>query len=400
MKNNFNSGASRRRSARPYRAPRYSKVAPRAAKIDIAKYINTDVEEKRKEVYNPKHTFADFGLNDTLVKTLAHRRLSKPTPIQDQTIPLSLQGADVIGLANTGTGKTAAFLLPTITRIAGDYTPQTVLILSPTRELAQQIDKKFRHFASGQKLRSVLVVGGMNIAKQIGEIKRGPQVVIGTPGRVMDLINRRVLRLSQVNTFILDEADRMCDMGFVGDIRKIASELPDDRQTLCFSATMTKDVTSIVKEFMRNPETVALAKNESAKHIHQDVIRVADRNQKADHLTDLLRESEFEKVIIFGETKFGVQRLADRLSASDIPSVAIHGNKSQSQRTRALDDFKRGKSRVLVATDVAARGIDVPNVSHVINYDLPKAYSDYIHRIGRTGRAGKQGKALTFIVEK
>lgn len=401
MKNNFNSGAKRRNdSARSFRRPRYSKVAPKAQKVDISKYINRDIEEVHKEDYTPTHLFADFGLNNTLVQTLNHRRLTKPTPIQDQTIPLSLLGKDVIGLANTGTGKTAAFLLPTITKIAGDYTPQTVLILSPTRELAQQIDGKFRHFASGQKLRSVLVVGGMNIGKQIAEIKRGPQVIIGTPGRVMDLINRRVLRLSQVNTFILDEADRMCDMGFVGDIRKIASQLPEERQTLCFSATMTKDVSSIVKEFMREPETVALSKNETAKHIYQDVIRVADRGQKADRLAEMLKESEFEKVIIFGETKFGVQRLADRLSASDIPSVAIHGNKSQSQRTRALDDFKRGKSRVLVATDVAARGIDVPNVTHVINYDLPKVYSDYIHRIGRTGRAGKRGKALTFIVEK
>lgn len=407
MRDFHTSGQNRNRSMRGGRPQRfgnnrgkfnrYNKSTPKVT--DYSKYINKAVTEAEEAPYVPEHTFADFGFNDRLVDTLKHRRLSAPTPIQDQSIPLSMQGLDVIGLANTGTGKTAAFLLPIIHKIASDNTPASVLILTPTRELAQQIDGKFRHFASGQHRRSVLLVGGMNIAKQISELRYGPQVIIGTPGRVMDLIQRRVLRLQQVQTFVLDEADRMCDMGFVRDIRAIEQELPKDRQTLCFSATMTDEVSKIVKEFMNEPATVSLAKNSTGKHIDQDIVKVSDRGEKLDKLTELLSDEEFEKVIIFGETKFGVQRLADKLTSMDIPSAAIHGNKSQSQRTRALDSFKKGRAKVLVATDVAARGIDVAGVSHVINYDLPKEYSDYIHRIGRTGRAGRSGKALTFIVE-
>ena len=271
------------------------------------------------------------------------------------------------------------------------------MILAPTRELAQQIDEEFRKFSSGQKLFSALVVGGANISKQITQVRRGPHIVVGTPGRIKDLINRKVLRLSNVSIFVLDEADRMCDMGFEKDIRFIEAEISKNRQTLCYSATMTPSVKSIVEQFMKDPITISVVKSETNDHIEQDVIETEGKEHKIDTLLGLLSKPEFEKVIVFGETKHGVQRLADKISQSGIQAEAIHGNKSQSQRERALKNFKNNSVNVLVATDVAARGLDIPNVSHVINFDQPKAYDDYVHRIGRTGRAGKSGTALTFV---
>lgn len=366
-------------------------------KINPSRYINKAVIVEKEDEYVPKHTFETFGLNPHTSATLKHIGYETPSPIQDQSIPPALEGKDIIGLANTGTGKTAAFLLPTIEKLLVNPVVASVLILAPTRELAQQIDAEFRKFAAGQRLFSTLIVGGANIGRQISQVKRGPHVIIGTPGRVKDLIDRKVLRLHGVNTFVLDEADRMCDMGFVRDIRTIESELPKQRQTFCFSATMTSDVKSIVEEFMRDPVTISVVKNQTSSHIEQDVIRARDKMHKIELLTELLRTPEFEKVIIFGETKFGVQRLADSLTKSDLPAAAIHGNKSQSQRERALKSFKTDQVNILVATDVAARGIDIDDVTHVINFDPPKQYDDYVHRIGRTGRAGKAGKALTFI---
>ena len=366
--------------------------------LPTSSFINKGVIAEEAAVYTPKHAFDDFALSQATKATLRHLGLTTPSPIQDQSIPAIIDGRDVIGLANTGTGKTAAFLLPIIGKLAESRRPVTALVLAPTRELAGQIDQEFKRFTTGQKLYSTLLVGGMNINRQIRDLKRGPHIVIGTPGRVNDLIDRGVLRLSGVETFILDEADRMCDMGFIHDIKKIASETPSTRQTLCFSATMTPAVSTIVAEFMRNPLTVSVAANVTNDHIDQNVIPARDKAHKIELLTELLKKPELEKVIIFGETKFGVQRLADKLSKSGLPSVAIHGNKSQSQRDRALKDFKsNGGANIMVATDVAARGLDIPDVSHVINFDPPRVYEDYVHRIGRTGRAGKTGKALTFV---
>jgi len=365
--------------------------------IHPSRFINKAIEIEDEEVYVPKHTFHSFGLNSRTVATIDHMGFTVPSAIQDQCIPPALEGRDIIGLANTGTGKTAAFLLPIIEKLNKQNDLNSVLILAPTRELAQQIDDEFRRFSAGQRLFSAVIVGGANIQRQIQQVKRGPHVIIGTPGRVKDLIQRRVLRLQTTTTFVLDEADRMCDMGFVADIRSIEAEMPKDRQTFCYSATMTNDVQRIVEEFMRDPVTISVVKNQTNDHIEQDVIHANDKMHKLDLLTELLQKPEFTKVIIFGETKFGVQRLADSLSKSDLPAVAIHGNKSQAQRNRALDSFKRDNVNILVATDVAARGIDIQDVSHVINFDPPKQYDDYVHRIGRTGRAGKAGKALTFI---
>lgn len=368
--------------------------------IHPSKFINKAVAPEVDKPYVPEHSFHDFGLNSRTVATLDHIHFTTPSEIQDKCILPSLEGKDIIGLANTGTGKTAAFLLPIIDKLFANRDLVSVLILSPTRELAKQTDDEFRNFSAGQKLYSTLVVGGENIGRQIQQIKRGPHIIIGTPGRVKDLISRKVIRLSNINTFVLDEADRMCDMGFEKDIRFIEAEMPKERQTLCYSATMTDNVKKIVEDFMHDPITVSTIKNVTNNHIEQNIINVRDKAEKVEVLTDLLNKDEFEKVIVFGETKFGVQRLADALTKNGIPSEAIHGNKSQSQRERALRKFKNSAVNVLVATDVAARGLDIPDVTHVINFDPPKVYEDYVHRIGRTGRAGKTGTALTFILGK
>ena len=398
MRNNYRPGGERRSRQAPHKRRNNSS---KSATIPVNKFINHAVEPEREIIYTPIHTFHEFGLNQKTVSTLDYLGLTSPSAIQDQSIPYALEGRDIIGLANTGTGKTAAFLLPIINQLSIEPKLSSVLILAPTRELAQQIDNEFRRFSAGQRLFSTLVVGGANIGRQIQQIKRGPHIVIGTPGRVKDLINRNVLRLQNTTTFVLDEADRMCDMGFVGDIKSIASELPVGRQTLCYSATMTAKVKEIVEEFMNDPVTLSVVKGQTHDHIEQDVIYVSDKVDKVEKLVGLLQQPEFEKVIIFGETKYGVQRLADHLAKSDLPAVALHGNKSQSQRNRALKEFKdNNATNILVATDVAARGIDIDDVSHVINFDIPRQYDDYIHRIGRTGRAGKTGKALTFVPKR
>jgi superfamily II DNA/RNA helicase len=367
--------------------------------INPALFINRSTTSAVAEpVHAITHTFSDFGLQTQLANNLAQTGFEAPSPIQDQTIPLALNGDDVIGLANTGTGKTAAFLLPILNKLARTRAVSSVLIMAPTRELAQQIDNEFRKFSTGMKLYSAVCVGGVNITGQIRQLKRGPHIIIGTPGRLKDLLNRGMIRTDSMDTLVLDEADRMLDMGFVNDIRAIASQLPiDGRQTLCFSATMSDGVRIITRDFMHDPKIVSVKVNETSDHIYQDVVHFDDDTHKKEQLIEMLNQSEFEKVIVFGETKFGVQRLSDLLEKQGIASSAIHGNKSQGQRTRALKAFANNEANVLVATDVAARGLDIPNVSHVINFDIPQSYDDYVHRIGRTGRAGKSGTALTFV---
>lgn len=247
------------------------------------------------------------------------------------------------------------------------------------------------------KLYSTLIVGGTNMDRQIRDLRRGPHVIIGTPGRLMDLYKRRELKLDTVSTLVLDEADRMLDMGFINDIRTIVSHTAEERQTLFFSATITPSIAELTKEFLNNPETISVRTADTSERVDQDVVETENKEHKLETLINLLSDEEFEKVLVFGETKFGVQRLSDHLDKSGIPSAAIHGNKSQSQRQRALKAFKDNHVRVMVATDVAARGLDIPNVSHVINFDQPATYEDYVHRIGRTGRGTATGKALTFI---
>ena len=365
--------------------------------IHPSKFINKAINKVDEVVYEAKHKFSDFPFSQRLSDNIARKGYEIPSAVQDQSIMHILEGRDLIGLANTGTGKTAAFLLPIIERQKDTAIRPTVLIIAPTRELAQQIDEQFREFAQGLDLYSALIVGGISVDRQIRDLKRRPHFIIGTPGRLKDLINRRLIRLDSMTTLVLDEADRMLDMGFLPDIRAIVNDMPRDRQTLFFSATITPEIQALVSSFLKDPVTVSVRTSETNEHVEQTVIEARDKNHKVELLTEMLKGTDYDKVLVFGETKFGVQRLSDHLDNSGIPSVAIHGNKNQSQRQRALKQFKDERVRVLVATDVAARGLDIPNVSHVINFDTPQNYEDYIHRIGRTGRAGASGKAHTFV---
>jgi len=366
--------------------------------FDPSEFINTNPVEVKEEVYIAKHKFTDFGLNARLSKTINRMGIETPSPIQDQIIPEILDGHDVIGLAETGTGKTAAFLVPLIEKTLNEYSRQT-LILAPTRELAIQIEDEFKKLARDFKLYSTVCVGGTNIRPQINALRRKNHFVIGTPGRVLDLINRGRLDTSKVTTVVLDEADRMLDMGFIHDIRAILEGTPEDRETLFFSATMGRDAEKIVNDFLKDPVTISVKKKDVTDSIAQDVVAYA-HDKKYETLVKLFEEESFKRVIIFGAMKHSVEKLAKELVHSGIKAESIHGNKSHGQRQHALAKFKSGNARVLVATDVAARGIHVDNVSHVINYDLPNTKDDYVHRIGRTGRGDKRGMALTFVAGK
>ncbi len=388
---NFNRGRFAGQRTRGSRGPAKKYINP-------SKFINKATPKAEETPYESKYKFTDFQFGNQLQNNITKKGYVNTSSIQDQAILHILDGKDVIGIANTGTGKTAAFLLPIIERMNSSTPRPSVLIIAPTRELAQQIDEEFRVFTRGLNLYSALVVGGVPVERQIRELKRRPHFIIGTPGRLKDLMNRRLVRLDGITTLVLDEADRMLDMGFLPDIRAIVGETPTDRQTLLFSATITPEISAIIQNFSKNPVTVSVRTSETNEHIEQDVIEARDKSHKIELLTDMLRESaKYDKVLVFGETKFGVQRLSDHLDNSGITSIAIHGNKNQSQRARALKQFKDGRVRVMVATDVAARGLDIPNVSHVINFDTPQTYDDYIHRIGRTGRAGASGHAHTFV---
>lgn len=376
---------------------RNTRKGPVKKYIHPSKFINKAVAPAEEVAYESTHTFVDFPFGAELQHNIAEKGYVTPSAIQDQSIPHIVEGKDVIGLANTGTGKTAAFLLPIIERQSGIMLRPSVLIIAPTRELAQQINEQFRDFSKGMQLYSTLVVGGMNVDRQIRDLKRRPHVIIGTPGRLKDLIERRALQLKNMTTLVLDEADRMLDMGFLPDIRQIVGVMPRERQTLFFSATITPEIETLVHDFLQDPVTVSVRTGETSDHVEQDVIEARDKSHKVELLTELLEQDEYEKVLVFGETKYGVQRLSDHLDNRGITSVAIHGNKNQAQRTKALKAFKDEKVKVLVATDVAARGLDIPNVTHVINFDTPQTYEDYIHRIGRTGRGGAKGRAHTFI---
>ena len=363
--------------------------------FDPSQFINKNPVAVKEAVFTPKHTFNDFGFHPDIAGMIAKQGITTPSPIQDQVIPLINNGRDVIGLAETGTGKTAAFLLPLIQKTLGDKNQKT-LILTPTRELAIQIEAEFRKFSSPFKLFATTCVGGTNIRPQIMRLRRNNHFIIGTPGRILDLIERKDLKTDQITNVVLDEADRMLDMGFIHDMRRILSHVTDKRQTLFFSATMTTEAENLVNDFMINPTTISVKKKDITNSIVQDVVPYV-HTHKFDTLLALLSKDEFQRVIIFGSMKHSVEKLANELSQHKIKAESIHGNKSHGQRQRSLNAFKSGNARVLVATDVAARGIHVDNVSHVINYDLPNTFEDYVHRIGRTGRGDSKGQALTFV---
>ncbi len=364
--------------------------------FDVSQYINRNpVVADTEPAYVPKHTFHDFGLEKYLVEAIDTMNLVTPSPIQDQIIPHILEGRDVVGLAATGTGKTAAFLIPTINKTLKERSRLT-LILAPTRELAIQVEQELRKLTPKMGIYSTVCVGGTNIRPQIMGLKKRNHFIIGTPGRVQDLIDRGHIKPSAFKTVILDEADRMLDMGFIHDMRSILKDIPEDHETLFFSATMSKSVEGLIHEFMRDPITVSVKKKDITSSVTQDVV-FYEHHHKFDLLVTLLGKKEFERVIIFGAMKHSVEKLSEELVKAGLKADAIHGNKSHGQRQRSLQNFKSGRVNILVATDVAARGIHVDNVSHVINYDLPNTFEDYVHRIGRTGRADKLGTALTFV---
>lgn len=368
---------------------------PQKSFSDVSKFINKPTVTEEVVNFVPEHKFKDFKLEPLLEKNIEAKGYENPTPIQDKSIPHVLKGEDIVGIANTGTGKTAAFLIPLINKLIKNP-EEKVLIVVPTRELAFQIDEELRAFAKASGLFSVICIGGAGMGKQIAELRHKHHFVIGTPGRLKDHIESRRLDLSRFNTVVLDEADRMLDMGFIHDMRYMMDKMHKDRHTLFFSATLSHEIEALIHAFLKDPVRISVKTRDTSKNIDQDVIRIQGKT-KAQVLVDLLREKDFDKVLVFSRTKHGADKLTDFLNAEGIKSESIHGNKQQNARQKALKEFKDGNVQVLVATDVAARGLDIADVSHVINFDLPATYEDYVHRIGRTGRANKKGKALTFI---
>lgn len=371
---------------------------PRRSQLEGAD-VNMFIREAKETTLieqTSERTFSDFNIHDYLKVNILNKGYKIPTPIQEQAIPAILEGKDLIGLANTGTGKTAAFLIPIVNKIFKDKN-QKAFIITPTRELAVQIREELRSFTENMSIYSALLIGGSNMYRQVSDLRRNPHIVIGTPGRLKDLIERKELHLNDFQTFVLDEVDLMVDIGFINDIKYFLSFLPKVRQSLFFSATISPKIREILQAFVNNPITVSIKGQDTSENVNQNIVRVENPAKKVDQLHDLLIKDGFDKVLIFGKTKHGIEKLNQELSFRGFKTGALHGNKRQSQRRRILESFKNDEIQVLLATDVASRGLDIDNVTHVINYDLPQTYEDYIHRIGRTGRAGKSGTALTFI---
>lgn len=364
-------------------------------KFDPSAFIKKVEEQVIAPVYVPKNTFADFAIEDQLKKNIIDRGYVLPTPIQDEAIPLLLEGNDIIATANTGTGKTAAFLIPLVNNLLTRKIHK-VLIITPTRELAAQIQDELSMFMNKTGFNSVLCIGGLSLGPQIQQLKRNPEFVIGTPGRLKDLEEQRFLNFNSFDAIVLDEVDTMLDMGFIKDIKYIISKLPSKRHSLFFSATIPTTLKDVMNNFLRKPISVSVKTRQTAENVNQEIIKVGDKN-KVEMLHDLLIKPEFKKVIIFSRTKRATDRLSKVLKERGFEVASIHGDKTQAQRKKALEAFKNDKVKILLATDVVARGIDIDDVSHVINFDLPATHEDYIHRIGRTGRANKVGQAITFI---
>ncbi|CAJ0810417.1 ATP-dependent RNA helicase RhlE [Ralstonia wenshanensis] len=353
-------------------------------------------------------SFSELGLSDKLVRAVADLGYAEPTPIQRQAIPAILKGGDLLAGAQTGTGKTAGFTLPLLHRLSASQpnkvqTPQGMrfpiraLVLTPTRELAAQVEESVRAYGKYLPLKSMVMFGGVGINPQIDALKRGVDIVVATPGRLLDHVGQRTIDLSHIELLVLDEADRMLDMGFIHDIRKILNILPPKRQNLLFSATFSDDIRELADRLLDKPALIEVARrNTTAETVEQRIYPV-DRERKRELLAKLVRDNDWHQVLVFTRTKHGANRLAEQLTRDGIPALAIHGNKSQAARTRALSEFKAGTLRVLVATDIAARGIDIDQLPHVVNFDLPNVPEDYVHRIGRTGRAGAQGEAISLV---
>lgn len=341
--------------------------------------------------------FSEMNIHDTLKATIAKKGYVDPTEIQSKTIDDLIEGRDIVGIANTGTGKTGAFLIPIIHQLLTFDKKFETLIVLPTRELALQVEQEFKSLTKGMKLFSSTLIGGTNVNKDIAKLRRRNDIIIGTPGRIMDMMNQRALKLTHFDILVLDEFDRMLDMGFVKDVQKISSAMPNRRQTMLFSATIDQTQYDMIETLVTNPLHISVSSGTSSSDlVEQDVIKLGGRD-KFTVLTSLIENADFKKVLIFAETKRTVNVLNRRLNQAGVKSDMIHGDKSQNYRVSALRKFKTGKVQVLIATDVAARGIDISDITHVINYQPPTSMDSYIHRIGRTGRAGKTGHAFTFI---
>lgn len=346
--------------------------------------------------------FRDLGLSAEILRAVEKKGYDEATPIQQQAIPLVLEGKDVLAGAQTGTGKTAGFTLPVLQRLQNKLTDghkrhPRVLVLTPTRELAAQVHESVRDYGQYLPFRSAVIFGGVSINPQKQKLIKGVDIVVATPGRLLDHVQQRSIDLSKIEILILDEADRMLDMGFIRDIRKILNVIPKQRQTLLFSATFSREIKTLASEFLQHPSEIQVTPENTAVELVSQIVYPVDKKRKSELLSHKIGEEEWQQVLVFTRTKHGANKLAEQLEKDGITSAAIHGNKSQGARTKALASFKAGKIRVLVATDIAARGIDIDKLPHVVNFELPNVPADYVHRIGRTARAGQEGHAVSLV---
>jgi len=346
-------------------------------------------------------TFDKLGLSEEILRAVREQGYIRPTPIQAQAIPVVLEGHDIMGAAQTGTGKTAGFTLPILKLLQNEqaghgHRPIRVLVVTPTRELAAQIGESIKVYGKYLPMRSAVIFGGVGAQPQIAKLRRGVNILVATPGRLLDLAGQKEADLSKVEILVLDEADRMLDMGFIHDIRKVLALLPKNRQSLLFSATFSNDIKKLASGMLRSPVLVEVARNETVGLINQ-VVHLVGKSNKRTLLSHLISSQNWKQVLVFTRTKHGANRLTEQLGKDGVHAAAIHGNKSQTARTKALAGFKQGEIRVLVATDIAARGLDIDQLPHVVNYELPNVPEDYVHRIGRTGRAGRTGEAMSLV---
>ncbi len=399
----------RRKSEHAHAAP--APVTPSPTPVEVVKSApqglptpasNTNVPAA--QIAPATGGFAELGLRAELVRAVHEHGYTVPTPIQTQAIPIVLTGSDVLGGAQTGTGKTAGFVLPMLQRLLAANSQKRskaprALVLTPTRELAAQVEESVRVYGKHVPISSTVIYGGVGMAPQVAALRKGVDIVVATPGRLLDHVGEKTLDLSQVEIFVLDEADRMLDMGFIHDIKRVMALLPSKRQNLLFSATFSDEIKALADRLLNTPRLIEVARRNSTIEIVEQSVVMAEKGQKAKLLQRLIQERKWFQVLVFTRTKHGANRLAEQLSKNDIPSLAIHGNKSQGARTKALAEFKSGTLQVLVATDIAARGIDIDQLPHVVNFELPNVPEDYVHRIGRTGRAGASGEALSLVAK-
>lgn len=380
--------------------PRFNKRAPKKDYIDPKRFVKAASKNTEAESYTAKHTFSDFPVDVRLARNIAQRGFISPSPIQDQIIPHGLNGEDVIGIANTGTGKTMAFAIPVINHLLKNPDAKAIII-APTRELADQILQECKTLIKQTGIYWALLIGGAPMGTQLKDLKKRPNLVIGTPGRIKDHLERKTLRLDNFSMVVLDEVDRMLDMGFIDDMKEILNAIPlQNRQSYFFSATIDTRVKNLIHDNSKEPVFISVVTSDTTDLVEQDIVHYSHKSEKAKKLHEIILSDINNKVLIFDDTRRDVDNLNKDLKNLGFRADLIHGGKTQGQRKRALENFKRNKINIMVATDVAARGIDVDGVTHVINYSTPQSYSDYVHRIGRAGRAGKTGYAFTFIEKR